>query len=559
MRTSGSFSSPHPSSASAGAGAGSGTPTRMGVMMKRANSLTSSLKDKLVEATAATATAAAAAASGSPLQALVPPRTNKARDAALLDAKERKLLMDNMKGLLVHLRVRVFMERQGNNKVTLFAPGVSTAERLADARAIAGIIERDGPTRMVDSLQTFTPATLAGVVKLAFQSSDAPLIPANVCGEIVFLQQESARQGKELDVEALREALGKASARSIDHLGQLCALLSTDDTPAQSLSYQWGPLLFLPRFDHKSAATKEYERMDIMSATPSVVAATRYMIEKVVDVFFLDDDDAIARKAEDLAKRLMAATVAAVPLASGGAHASASASASASEAGSKNNIRTSSSTNSLSNKSKRPELFKAVYAFAAETPEEINFEEGEIIAVFDKADDGWWTGRNERGEEGLFPGTYVEAFQGSMKHEIPVAEAEAHAEEEDAQAAYDEPVASTHEEEEEYKEENVNANSASVGGGGKAATEDRLAALERMLMEEREARRRAEEALKGTTPTASASANKTLLAPTPAPTSTAAPTTPKPGVNALQAALAARQAKMAAAAAASATATTASE
>ncbi|WVO14385.1 hypothetical protein L204_102018 [Cryptococcus depauperatus] len=52
----------------------------------------------------------------------------------------------------------------------------------------------------------------------------------------------------------------------------------------------------------------------------------------------------------------------------------------------------------------------AIHTFIAEHGDELNFEAGDKIQVIEKDEafgDGWWRGRNVRGEEGLFPATYI--------------------------------------------------------------------------------------------------------------------------------------------------------
>lgn len=51
---------------------------------------------------------------------------------------------------------------------------------------------------------------------------------------------------------------------------------------------------------------------------------------------------------------------------------------------------------------------KAVYDYDKAEDNEISFADGEIITDIEKVDDGWWKGKNSRGEVGLFPATYVE-------------------------------------------------------------------------------------------------------------------------------------------------------
>merc|ERR1712083_794387 len=49
----------------------------------------------------------------------------------------------------------------------------------------------------------------------------------------------------------------------------------------------------------------------------------------------------------------------------------------------------------------------AIYDYNADKEDELTFQEGQIIYVLKKNDDGWWEGVME-GITGLFPGNYVE-------------------------------------------------------------------------------------------------------------------------------------------------------
>lgn len=45
----------------------------------------------------------------------------------------------------------------------------------------------------------------------------------------------------------------------------------------------------------------------------------------------------------------------------------------------------------------------AIYEYEVAEEGEIGFAEGETIEEIEQIDEGWWKGKNARGEEGLFP------------------------------------------------------------------------------------------------------------------------------------------------------------
>jgi len=49
----------------------------------------------------------------------------------------------------------------------------------------------------------------------------------------------------------------------------------------------------------------------------------------------------------------------------------------------------------------------AIYSYQQDKDDELTFDEGAVIYVIKKNDDGWWEGVMD-GHTGLFPGNYVE-------------------------------------------------------------------------------------------------------------------------------------------------------
>merc|ERR1711991_74680 len=53
------------------------------------------------------------------------------------------------------------------------------------------------------------------------------------------------------------------------------------------------------------------------------------------------------------------------------------------------------------------EYMQALWSYDAAEDGEISFAEGEQLFVIDKDESGWWTARNEAGDQGFFPSGYV--------------------------------------------------------------------------------------------------------------------------------------------------------
>ena len=53
--------------------------------------------------------------------------------------------------------------------------------------------------------------------------------------------------------------------------------------------------------------------------------------------------------------------------------------------------------------------YRALYAYSPQNDDEIELEEGDVIFVMEKCDDGWYVGTSQRtGLFGTFPGNYVD-------------------------------------------------------------------------------------------------------------------------------------------------------
>ena len=54
---------------------------------------------------------------------------------------------------------------------------------------------------------------------------------------------------------------------------------------------------------------------------------------------------------------------------------------------------------------------RAMYSYAAQIPEELGFQKGDILAVLRLQDDGWWEAEavGKNGRPGLVPSNYLQA------------------------------------------------------------------------------------------------------------------------------------------------------
>uniref|UniRef100_UPI00397F458D SH3 domain-containing protein n=1 Tax=Salmonella sp. s51228 TaxID=3159652 RepID=UPI00397F458D len=68
---------------------------------------------------------------------------------------------------------------------------------------------------------------------------------------------------------------------------------------------------------------------------------------------------------------------------------------------------------------KERELFEAIFEFKPSNPDEMELVLGDIIAVTDQMDDGWFRGKNIKNKQtGVFPGNYVKQIVQEIEKEV---------------------------------------------------------------------------------------------------------------------------------------------
>jgi len=63
----------------------------------------------------------------------------------------------------------------------------------------------------------------------------------------------------------------------------------------------------------------------------------------------------------------------------------------------------------VSSEPKGPKQCRALYEYRADNEHELSIKPGDILTV-EKDDDGWYTGRNQNGQVGIYPSNYVQAI-----------------------------------------------------------------------------------------------------------------------------------------------------
>ncbi|XP_070290976.1 vinexin-like [Salvelinus sp. IW2-2015] len=53
-------------------------------------------------------------------------------------------------------------------------------------------------------------------------------------------------------------------------------------------------------------------------------------------------------------------------------------------------------------------IFQALYCYVPQNEDELELQEGDLVSVMEKCDDGWFVGTSKRTKQfGTFPGNYV--------------------------------------------------------------------------------------------------------------------------------------------------------
>jgi len=291
------------------------------------------------------------------------------------------MLVPYLKLFCVQLRQRLLAEELMGNSVALFDPEVSLYKYNTDLRALA-IIAEGGQKDLIDHLGAFNIQSLAAVLKLVLSALEEPLMPVEVACKMHVLHKTKVADGTKPTVAELTEVLSSNApghAINTDVVAQILMLLAKDRTATvDKLAKSFGPLLFMPNQSVMShdevmaAGGAEY----LKQLVSSIVFVTKSILEQVNVVFA---SSVIDKAIEKVVRQKM----------------------------------------QLTTTSQRTSRYRAEFDFEAQNANEIDLRAGEIVIVLDKSgEDGWWTGRNERGETGLFPDTYVVADENAT---VPLA------------------------------------------------------------------------------------------------------------------------------------------
>lgn len=314
----------------------------------------------------------------------------------LLGQKERTVLFDNMTTILAYLLNTVnsndilweksFAGVDADSISTIGSDGkaLPVDSAISTAKNIVSKTEKGGRDGLIHTLEECSKDAIASVIKLYFQSCDVPLVPAAVCLQMSNLKDAST------NIEGLKVCLGGIPDISI--LGLLCTVLNRIGSSKHKLSYTFGPLVFLPRFDSqtfsKNSINREvYDKMDILRTTASVVKVMEVLISRCDEVFV----DLVPAKAFEKP----VATVARIPV----------------QIATKPNKLPIVAAKAQAPPKKAPVQLpqaRIEFGFDAEGPNEMSVTEGEIVEILEQGGDGWWLARSIQDgvTQGLVPADY---------------------------------------------------------------------------------------------------------------------------------------------------------
>ena len=63
---------------------------------------------------------------------------------------------------------------------------------------------------------------------------------------------------------------------------------------------------------------------------------------------------------------------------------------------------------------------RGLYDFVSKDPNMLSFKKGDLFSVVSKSSNGWTTVKNERGEKGMVPDTYLERIHDKVRLALPV-------------------------------------------------------------------------------------------------------------------------------------------
>lgn len=63
---------------------------------------------------------------------------------------------------------------------------------------------------------------------------------------------------------------------------------------------------------------------------------------------------------------------------------------------------------------------RGLYDFVAKEPNMLSFKKGDLFSVVNKSSNGWTTVKNEKGQKGMVPESYLESIRDKVRLALPV-------------------------------------------------------------------------------------------------------------------------------------------